>query len=124
MYAADKRTGQSKEGSGRVALHHATGVVHWYVSLCEEKGLLYYNVCVQYILYNVSIHNTGKHIHVQLQVLNFIQLLMSTLLINSLHYLVPSTRGSILITIEYHKLDQECTCISVHNRVGGGDNKS
>ncbi|RXM99038.1 Cytosolic carboxypeptidase-like protein 5 [Acipenser ruthenus] len=28
MYAKDKRDGQSKEGSGRVAIHKATGVIH------------------------------------------------------------------------------------------------
>jgi len=28
MYAADKRDGLSKEGSGRVALHKATGIIH------------------------------------------------------------------------------------------------
>ena len=29
MYTADKRDGLSKEGSGRVAMHKATGVIHW-----------------------------------------------------------------------------------------------
>lgn len=32
MYTFDKRGGTSKEGSGRVALHKATGLVHWYVT--------------------------------------------------------------------------------------------
>ena len=31
MYAADKRDGLSKEGSGRVAMHKATGLIHWWV---------------------------------------------------------------------------------------------
>lgn len=30
MYARDKRDGQSKEGSGRVAIHKAIGLVHRY----------------------------------------------------------------------------------------------
>ncbi len=29
MYTADKRDGLSKEGSGRVAMHKATGTIHW-----------------------------------------------------------------------------------------------
>ena len=29
MYSSDKRDGTSKEGSGRVALHKATGLIHW-----------------------------------------------------------------------------------------------
>lgn len=29
MYTADKRDGLSKEGSGRVAMHKATGIIHW-----------------------------------------------------------------------------------------------
>ena len=29
MYSTDRRDGLSKEGSGRVALHKATGIVHW-----------------------------------------------------------------------------------------------
>ena len=29
MYTADKRDGLSKEGSGRVAMHKATGLIHW-----------------------------------------------------------------------------------------------
>ena len=29
MYTADKRDGMSKEGSGRVAMHKATGIIHW-----------------------------------------------------------------------------------------------
>lgn len=31
MYSSDKRDGTSKEGSGRVALHKATGLIHWCV---------------------------------------------------------------------------------------------
>eukprot|EP00731_Ephydatia_muelleri_P007176 Em0003g1424a len=38
MYAADKRTGQSKEGSGRVALHHATGAIHCYTLECNYNS--------------------------------------------------------------------------------------
>ena len=33
MYTSDKRDGTSKEGSGRVALYKATGLVHWYVHI-------------------------------------------------------------------------------------------
>lgn len=29
MYTADKRDGLSKEGSGRVAMYKATGIIHW-----------------------------------------------------------------------------------------------
>ncbi|XP_027007474.2 cytosolic carboxypeptidase-like protein 5 isoform X3 [Tachysurus fulvidraco] len=35
MYARDKRDGQSKEGSGRVAIHKAIGVVHSYTLECN-----------------------------------------------------------------------------------------
>lgn len=31
MYAKDKRDGQSKEGSGRVAIYKALGIIHRYV---------------------------------------------------------------------------------------------
>ena len=101
-------------------LESFTGTCH-----CVKKRVYCITMCVYNTFCITSQYTIQVNMYMyQLQVLNFIQLLMSTLLINSLHYLVPSTRGSILITIEYHKLDQECTCISVHNRVGGGDNKS
>ena len=29
MYTKDKRDGMSKEGSGRVAMHKAVGILHW-----------------------------------------------------------------------------------------------
>ncbi|MEE6473492.1 hypothetical protein FKM82_010050 [Ascaphus truei] len=35
MYAKDKRDGQSKEGSGRVAVHKATGIIHSYTLECN-----------------------------------------------------------------------------------------
>lgn len=35
MYARDKRDGQSKEGSGRVAIHKAIGLVHSYTLECN-----------------------------------------------------------------------------------------
>lgn len=31
MYAKDKRDGQSKEGSGRVAIYKASGIIHRFV---------------------------------------------------------------------------------------------
>lgn len=36
MYARDKRDGQSKEGSGRVAIHKAIGLLHRSVGLLLE----------------------------------------------------------------------------------------
>jgi len=33
MYARDKRDGQSKEGSGRVAIHKAIGLLHRYLQI-------------------------------------------------------------------------------------------
>lgn len=38
MYAADKRDGLSKEGSGRVALHKATGIIHSYTLECNYNS--------------------------------------------------------------------------------------
>lgn len=35
MYAKDKRDGQSKEGSGRVAVHKALGIIHSYTLECN-----------------------------------------------------------------------------------------
>ncbi|KAM8953323.1 cytosolic carboxypeptidase-like protein 5 [Pelodytes ibericus] len=35
MYTKDKRDGQSKEGSGRVAVHKATGIIHSYTLECN-----------------------------------------------------------------------------------------
>ena len=32
MYSKDKRDGMSKEGSGRVAMHKAVGIIHWLVA--------------------------------------------------------------------------------------------
>lgn len=34
MYAKDKRDGQSKEGSGRVAIYKALGIIHRWAKLC------------------------------------------------------------------------------------------
>lgn len=34
MYAKDKRDGQSKEGSGRVAIYKALGIIHRWANLC------------------------------------------------------------------------------------------
>ncbi|XP_049640857.1 cytosolic carboxypeptidase-like protein 5 [Suncus etruscus] len=35
MYARDRRDGQSKEGSGRVAIHKASGIIHSYTLECN-----------------------------------------------------------------------------------------
>lgn len=38
MYARDKRDGQSKEGSGRVAMHKAIGLIHRYdINICADR---------------------------------------------------------------------------------------
>ncbi|XP_063771005.1 cytosolic carboxypeptidase-like protein 5 isoform X5 [Pseudophryne corroboree] len=54
MYAKDKRDGQSKEGSGRVAIHKATGIIHSYTLECN------YNTgrCVNTI--PVACHDNGR----------------------------------------------------------------
>lgn len=54
MYAKDKRDGQSKEGSGRVAVHKATGVIRSYTLECN------YNTgrCVNSI--PVACHDNGR----------------------------------------------------------------
>ncbi|XP_068135969.1 cytosolic carboxypeptidase-like protein 5 [Hyperolius riggenbachi] len=54
MYAKDKRDGQSKEGSGRVAIHKATGIIHSYTLECN------YNTgrCVNPI--PVACHDNGR----------------------------------------------------------------
>jgi hypothetical protein len=38
MYTCDKRDGTSKEGSGRVALHRTTGLVHCYTLECNYNS--------------------------------------------------------------------------------------
>lgn len=35
MYAKDKRDGMSKEGSGRVAIHKAIGIIHRYTEILQ-----------------------------------------------------------------------------------------
>ncbi|XP_072263416.1 cytosolic carboxypeptidase-like protein 5 isoform X1 [Pyxicephalus adspersus] len=54
MYAKDKRDGQSKEGSGRVAIHKATGIIRSYTLECN------YNTgrCVNSI--PVACHDSGR----------------------------------------------------------------
>lgn len=42
MYARDKRDGQSKEGSGRVAVHKAIGVLHRLLFLKCFSATLYF----------------------------------------------------------------------------------
>lgn len=37
MYAKDKRDGMSKEGSGRVAIHKAIGIIHRYRETFQLK---------------------------------------------------------------------------------------
>ena len=37
MYTSDKRDGMSKEGSGRVALFKATGIIHRYIIICKHS---------------------------------------------------------------------------------------
>ncbi|XP_051880837.1 cytosolic carboxypeptidase-like protein 5 isoform X4 [Pristis pectinata] len=43
MYAKDKRDGQSKEGSGRVAIYKATGIIHSYTLECNYNTGRYVN---------------------------------------------------------------------------------
>ncbi|KAM9316913.1 cytosolic carboxypeptidase-like protein 5 [Gastrophryne carolinensis] len=54
MYAKDKRDGQSKEGSGRVAMHKATGIIRSYTLECN------YNTgrCVNTI--PAACHDSGR----------------------------------------------------------------
>ena len=47
MHSTDKRDGMSKEGSGRVALHKATGIIHrCYIMLCATLSYMYIHVPV------------------------------------------------------------------------------
>ena len=57
MYAADRRDGKAttKEGSGRVALHKATGLIHWYAVHC---------IILHHIIYSYTLecnYNSGRH---------------------------------------------------------------
>jgi len=40
MYTKDKRDGMSKEGSGRVAIYKAIGIIHRYIVNCSNLLLL------------------------------------------------------------------------------------
>ncbi|XP_069461629.1 cytosolic carboxypeptidase-like protein 5 isoform X3 [Ambystoma mexicanum] len=54
MYAKDKRDGQSKEGSGRVSIHKATGVIHSYTLECN------YNTGRSVNAIPVACHDNGR----------------------------------------------------------------
>nr|XP_033795625.1 LOW QUALITY PROTEIN: cytosolic carboxypeptidase-like protein 5 [Geotrypetes seraphini] len=54
MYAKDKRDGQSKEGSGRVAIHKATGIIHSYTLECN------YNTGRSINIIPMACHDNGR----------------------------------------------------------------
>ncbi|XP_063297985.1 cytosolic carboxypeptidase-like protein 5 isoform X1 [Pelobates fuscus] len=54
MYAKDKRDGQSKEGSGRVAVHKTTGIIHSYTLECN------YNTGRSVNTIPVACHDNGR----------------------------------------------------------------
>lgn len=49
MYAKDKRDGMSKEGSGRVAIHKAIGIIHRYQNIHIMKMKYTQNKVLGYI---------------------------------------------------------------------------
>lgn len=55
MYARDKRDGQSKEGSGRVAIYKAIGLLHRSDFLMTSKK---HRCC--------ALFSTQQHLHVQI----------------------------------------------------------
>nr|XP_009910250.1 PREDICTED: cytosolic carboxypeptidase-like protein 5 [Haliaeetus albicilla] len=54
MYAKDKRDGQSKEGSGRVAIYKALGIIHSYTLECN------YNTGRSVNSIPVACHDNGR----------------------------------------------------------------
>lgn len=62
MYARDKRDGQSKEGSGRVAIHKAIGLLH------RSLGFFYWNFLFTLCLCEVKLLLLGPHqLYVRMQ---------------------------------------------------------
>jgi len=75
MYTKDKRDGMSKEGSGRVAIYKAIGIIHRYIVNCSKLLLLTIHVirtgrpgiihryivnCSKLLLLTIHVIRTGR----------------------------------------------------------------
>ena len=66
-YAADKRDGLSKEGSGRVGIYFATGITHWLDTIAQYNNIIanHHNysamTCASYTL--ECNYNMGRHVN-------------------------------------------------------------
>lgn len=58
MYAKDKRDGQSKEGSGRVAIFKALGIIHRYVPSWDPDCFLTPSTAFIFLCYHTAVLKT------------------------------------------------------------------